>query len=129
LLEAIRAIDNARSLTGVLDALVDHAAREAGRAAVLLVRGGKFRGWKFAGFGPEFENATSIEIAPANAGIMTGALQSGSTAASGETPPFAHAAAPGSAVAIPIAISGDTVAVLYADRARNSDGADAAAPP
>jgi chemotaxis protein histidine kinase CheA len=116
LLDAIRAIDRARSLTDILDALVDHAAREAGRAAVLLARGGRFRGWRFAGFGPDFENATSIEIAPAHAGVMNDAFQSGAPATGGHIPPFAHGANADSAIAIPLAIAGDIVAVMYADR-------------
>ena len=124
LLDAVRAIDRARSLTDILDALVDHAAREAGRAAVLLARGGKFRGWRFAGFGPDFESATSIEIAPAQAGVMNEAFQSGAPATGGHTPPFAYGANADSAIAIPLAIAGDIVAVMYVDRGTNRGAQD-----
>ncbi len=46
LLDAIRTIDEARSLTAVLDALVARAAGEASRAGALLVRAGRVRGWR-----------------------------------------------------------------------------------
>src|SRR5438270_7382999 len=43
LVASIRTIDRARSLTEIFDALADAGAREAPRAAVVLVRDGKLR--------------------------------------------------------------------------------------
>lgn len=87
LVAAIRAIDNARTLSEILDALVSCAARETERAAVLLVRGGEYRSWRSIGFRPPFSRGGSVAIPADATGI------------------------------IPIAISGHTVAALYADQA------------
>jgi hypothetical protein len=50
LLEGLCALDAAPTLSALLDAVVIHAAREAARAAVLVVRGGHAHGWRTAGF-------------------------------------------------------------------------------
>src|SRR5438128_2301797 len=50
LLDAVRSIGGARSLSETLDTLASSAAREAERAAVLTVRAGELRGWRFIGF-------------------------------------------------------------------------------
>src|SRR5438094_8845014 len=49
LVEGIRSIDNARSLSEILDALASAAARDASRVAVLLTSGGEWRGWRPGG--------------------------------------------------------------------------------
>src|SRR5258708_4380245 len=54
LVEAVRAIGGAGSLTEILDTLAVSAGREASRVGVLLVRGDTFCGWRFIGFGPAF---------------------------------------------------------------------------
>src|SRR5207248_11101924 len=46
LVEGIRSIDNARSLSEILDALASAAARDASRVAVLLTSGGEWRAWR-----------------------------------------------------------------------------------
>ena len=133
LLAAIRTIDRAGSLTDILNALADCAAREAPRVAVLLVRKLSLSGWRFVGFGPAFEPASTVElpfdehsiIAEA---IRTGAAVSGDT--SGQLPASAFTAPafamlPGGlhSLAVPIAMSGDIVAVLYADQGANEQSA------
>src|SRR6185436_13096010 len=62
LADGVHSIGSALSLSGVLDALLNAAAREAARAAVWLVRGDRFRGWRFLGFGPAFDSGDAIEI-------------------------------------------------------------------
>src|SRR5207247_10743475 len=59
LLAAIRAMDRARSLTEIFDALSVGAEREAPRAAVLLVRDATLRGWRFTGFDAALEACES----------------------------------------------------------------------
>ena len=50
LASGVRSICAARSLGEVLDALASCAGGEAKRAAVLIVRGERFHGWRFVGF-------------------------------------------------------------------------------
>ncbi len=49
--DGFAAIDQARSQTAILAAMLHESARYASRAAVLLVRGGEVRGWGSEGFG------------------------------------------------------------------------------
>src|SRR3954468_9894079 len=48
---AVRAVGRARSLTDILDALVQHSAEEAAYARVWVVRGAALRHWRSAGSG------------------------------------------------------------------------------
>jgi hypothetical protein len=64
LVDAIRAIDDAHTLSEILDALVRGAAREVDRVAVLLVRGGGYSGWRSIGFHPPFDRGQSVELPP-----------------------------------------------------------------
>src|SRR4051812_16367055 len=50
LLQGMRRIDAARSLTAVLDALVDGIAGDGVRVALLLVRAARVRSWRADGF-------------------------------------------------------------------------------
>jgi hypothetical protein len=124
LVDAIRAIDRARSLSEILDTLVGCAGREAARAGVLLVRNGHLTGWRFVGF-PDIEIASTIDLALADGGVIVEAVRTGSTA-SGETganagpPPFAQLAPGHESLAIPIAMGDDVVAVLYADQGEST---------
>ena len=85
LMDATRAIDRARSLTAILDALVIAARAEAGRADVWLLRGKRLYQWRPAG-----ADADPLPDRPYLAG---GASADG-------------------ALEVPIAIAGQTVAVL-----------------
>jgi hypothetical protein len=121
LVDAIQAIGRARSLSDILDTLVNCAAREAERAAVFLVRGGRFRAWKFVGFGPALDEDNSLECGFDEAGVMGTAARTNATATGdggdAATAPAFTALAPGhSSIAVPIAFGGDVVAVLYADQ-------------
>jgi hypothetical protein len=127
-LDAFRALDRARSLTEILDTLAGCAGREANRAAVLVVRGHRARGWQFLGFDTldaaeagdtMFGAGASLDIALDAAGIVGEAVRTGGPVrgAAGREPgppPFALPLDSDS-LAIPIALHGDVVAVLYAD--------------
>ena len=120
LLDTFRAIDRSRSLSEVLDTLVSAAGREALRVGILLVRGSTLKGWRFIGFGSGFDGAHETELALDAAGVLGDAVRSGAAA-------FARAAgtltiAPfglpegRERLAVPIPMSGQVVAVLYADQ-------------
>lgn len=127
-LNGIRAIDDARSLGDVLNALAQSAGREVERAGVLIVKGDGLRGWRFSGFTPEMlQQPGGIVVARDSAGLI------GSVAAKGVSdtvsplltsdekaiPAFARGAGARHAVAMPIAVGGQVVAVLYADAIRS----------
>ena len=115
LVGAIQAMGQARSLTEILDALVTRIGVEARRVGVFLVRGDRLVSWRLAGF----DGAASegkVEVRLDEAGILAAAMRANTTIADetgGDAPSFAKPAAEG--VAVPIALSGEVVAVLYAD--------------
>ena len=84
IVSGLRAIDDARTLSDILDTLVTWAARETGRVAVVLVRGGGYTGWRSIGFDPPFSRGEPIKLPP-------------------------------DAFTIPLAVGGETVAVLYSE--------------
>ena len=116
LLDAVRAIDRARSLGEVLDTLVGCAAREVARAGVLLVRDERLVSWRFLGF----DSHRGLDIPLSEGGVIAEAVRTGSTA-SGETggeagaPRFAALEKGHESLAVPVTLGGAAVAVLYAD--------------
>jgi F0F1-type ATP synthase membrane subunit b/b' len=130
LLDAIRILDDGRALGEVLDALAECAGREVERAAVFVVKGERLRGWRLIGF-PDAGPAKNIEVDLDGAGlagavVRTGVTVSRPTVAPGDEegtrqpalPPFALTAGPRHAMAVPIIVGGEVVAVLYADAPR-----------
>ena len=119
---AVRSFDDARSLSEILDTVVGCASQQAARAGVWLVRGGRFSSWRVIGFGPEFDNDLSnrsLDLWNDDAGMIaeaarTNAVVTGETAEAGP-PPFAAEPPVRATLAVPIAMSGQVVAVLYAD--------------
>jgi hypothetical protein len=102
LLAAIRGIDRAASLSEILDALLGAAAGEAARAGIFLVRGTTLAGWRFI----DATGPTSAFESP-DGGPLTLDLN--------ELPDGRER------VALPIAMSGQVVAVLYADQDASDD--------
>jgi hypothetical protein len=102
LLDAIRAIDTSRTLGEVLDTLTTSAAAEGGRAGVLLVQDGRLRGWRFRGFGSSMSDPSSVDLAIGEAQSLSEGRES---------------------VETPLALFGETVAVLYADRSSDQSAA------
>lgn len=133
LAETIRMLDQARGVSDVLDRLVQCAADEVDRAAMLVVNGDRLRGWRLAGFAEAAPPARSIDLDVEQAGLAGVVLESGvaasRTADGGDGPAlplFAGDAADRDAMALPILVGGEVVAVLYADALRaDSSGADA----
>jgi hypothetical protein len=121
LIDALRAIDDARTLSGILETLAARAAREAERAAVLLVRGGRLRGWRFIGFDSSLESGETIELPLEDAGVIAEAVKTNAVVATDSAhampaPSFAASPSARDTVCVPIAMAGEVVAVLYADR-------------
>jgi hypothetical protein len=125
LVDAVRAIDGGRTLSEVLDTLVGCAGREAARAGLFLVRDHALRYWDSTGFGPSFDASRDTELASDEAGIVGEAARTGETKRLGEgdsrAPRFAELADGAKAVAIPVAVGGQVVAVLYADSLKSSN--------
>jgi hypothetical protein len=137
---AVDRLDEAPSLSEVLDELGRAAARETERVAVLVVRDEQLVGWSLLGFGDKapLPRAVSMDLATAGlAGtvVRTGSAESGNTADTNEQvalPPFARlpavalaeAGVPGAgardALALPVVVGGAVVAVLYADATSGS---------
>jgi hypothetical protein len=122
LLDAVRRIDGARTLSEVLDVLADVLAKEAPRVAVFLVRGGRLQGWRFAGLGGE-QDPRRTDMAVDQAGLITRALRAGRAFATSElggeaaAAPFGPLPADCAGLAVPIRVGGENVAVVYADNA------------
>jgi F0F1-type ATP synthase membrane subunit b/b' len=130
LVDAVRMLDDARALSEALDALAECAGREVERAAVLLVKGDRLRGWRMAGF-PDAGPAKNIELDIESAGLAGAVVRTGVTVSRPlvspdedqgtrrpALPPFAQTAGVRHAMALPIVVGGQVVAVLYADAPR-----------
>lgn len=121
LLESIRGLDGATSLSEVLDALALAAAREAARAAVVVLRGDRIIGWKMSGFGPRDMQPKSIDLPLGESGVIGMAVgaaravttRDGQSAAAG--PGFEKLPADRMGLAVPVVVGGRVVAVVYAD--------------
>jgi len=121
LLESIRGLDGASSLSEVLDALARAAAREAARAAVVVLRGDRLQGWKMSGFGSRDTQPKSIDLLVSESGVIGMAVgaaravttRDGHNAAAG--PGFETLPADRMGLAVPVTVGGRVVAVVYAD--------------
>jgi hypothetical protein len=121
LLESIRGLDGASSLSEVLDAVALASAREAARAAVVVLRADRIQGWKMSGFGPRDKQPKSIDLPLAESGVIGLAVaaaravttRDGQSAAAG--PGFETLPADRMGLAVPVIVGGRVVAVIYAD--------------
>jgi len=128
LADAIRNLDEARGLSEVLERLVQCSGHEVDRAAMLLVKGERLKGWRLAGFTPGGPPARSIDLGIEEAGLAGAVVESGlpasrpSDAAEGPgLPPFAAGSGERHAMALPVRVGGEVVAVLYADAPRSDE--------
>jgi hypothetical protein len=122
LLGALRAIDEASSLSAALVAVVRGAALESPRAALFIVNGSTLQEWPVDGV-PSV-NAGTIPSDGREAGFLADVLRSGQAQwIDGTTdrcaPAFAGLAPGRRAIAVPFVLGDRSVAVLYAD-----EGAD-----
>lgn len=119
LVESIRGLDGASSISEVLDALGLAAARETARAAVLVVKADHVIGWRLTGFGARDAQPKSIDMPIKEAGVVGLAATSSRAVATREGdadgPGFEHLPADRKGLAMPVLVGGRVVAVLYGD--------------
>ena len=114
LLDSVQWLGRARSLGETLDTLASAAAREAPRAAVLTIRGGRAHGWRFIGFGA-LDEAPPANLVFEDAGIIAMAARDNVVAVGQPAPAFAGLEPEVPSIAMPLALAGEVVAILYAD--------------
>ena len=128
LLDGVRRLDLAVRLTDALDALAELVGNEAARAAVLTVQDDRVHGWRFVGFGPALDDdpAHRVEMEYGEAGIVGRAIVTGDVCSvvsgpdgvpgNGE-PAFTTLPAGVHALAVPVRVGGQVMAVVYGDDA------------
>lgn len=114
LLDSVQWLGRARSLGETLDTLARAAAREAPRVAVLTIRDGRAHGWRCIGFGA-LDEAPPSNLVFDDAGIIAAAARDNVVAVGQPPPAFAGLGASVPSIAVPLALAGDVVAILYAD--------------
>lgn len=123
-LGAVRRLNEASSLTEALDALGQTAGEHVSRAAVLTVQEDQVRGWSFVGFGDALErDARRVALAVGETGLIGRAVVAAASCEIGTDdepsddlrPPFAGLQPGTGALASPIRVGGQVMAVLYGD--------------
>lgn len=121
LLESVRGLDGATSLSEVLDALALAAAREAARAAIVVLRAERIQGWKMSGFGPRDTQPKSIDLPLAESGVIGLAIGAARAVTTRDSqmaaigPGFETLPSDRMGLAVPVIVGGRVVAVVYAD--------------
>ncbi len=117
LVDAIRALDEAATLSDVLSAAVRGAAEQAPHAAVFVLQGTELREWPVAGVAPVATGPLRSD--GRDAGVIAEAMRRSQPAETGSfgstAPAFASLSPDGLALAVPLVLGGTPVAVLYAD--------------
>ena len=129
LLTAIRLMDGGRSLTDVLSALTSAAAAEAPRVALFVVNGSELRGWKTIGF-----ETDTLQASLEDKGLLGEVMRRREPVVSAEgdgpaAPAFAALPSDRAAIAVPLMVASQPVAVLYADDASEGTAATPASWP
>ena len=120
LMSAVRTIDEAGTLTGILGALIKGAAAETSRVAILLIDGYMLRTWEHVGF-EEGTAPTEMPIGAAGTLAAAVALKQPSfvppmiEGRENPGPRFMQVPAGHTGLVVPLSVGGDVVAVLYAD--------------
>lgn len=120
LLAAIRRIDEATTLSGILEALAKGAAAETSRVAILLIEGDILRTWGHLGFAAD---AAPIEMPIGQSGVLAAAMALRQTSfvppaldiQEPGTPTFMRVPVGHTGLVTPIVVAGEVVALLYAD--------------
>ena len=115
-----RAMDDADSLSAVLERLLAAAAHRADRSALVVMDAGGMRVWRTDGLSPPAEDNSTLT--PDGAGMIGAAARLARVVTTREdaAPAFA-VPPPRDGAAFPIAVGGEIVAVLYVDLTRSSD--------
>ena len=122
LVDAIRAIDAAQTLSTIFDVLITAATAEVGRAALLLLEGSSLKGWRLVGFDLLGGDGSGIELPIADGGMIAEAAESAqvirldpAAPRAAQPPAFADLGPSSMALAVPLMMSGQVFAVLYVD--------------
>jgi hypothetical protein len=121
LLESVRGLDGATSLSEVLDALALAAAREAARAAVVVLRADRIQGWRMTGFGARDAQPKSIDLSLTESGVIGLAVAAARAVTTRDSqsaaigPGFETLPQDRMGLAVPVIVGGRVVAVVYAD--------------
>ena len=120
LVGAMRLLDEATTLRGILDGLARGACSEAARVAVLLVDGETLRGFADSGYTSGARPSdVPVDTYPALARVVSGrqrlVLAADGGARLPDVPPFMRAMSGHSGVVIPIIVAGGVVALVYAE--------------
>jgi hypothetical protein len=121
LLESVRGLDGATSLSEVLDALGQATGREASRAAVFVLRNDRLIGWKLTGFGAQDAQPKSLDLGFDESGVIGQAVGTARPVTTREGhaeedgPGFAQLPADRLGFAVPVIVGERVVAVVYAD--------------
>ncbi|HKT80507.1 MAG TPA: hypothetical protein VJP86_09845 [Vicinamibacterales bacterium] len=127
LVQRIRSLDTAPTLSALLGELATAAAERADAAAVFLVRGGIARSWKLTGFG-ELDAAESFEMPMSDLGIVARSIEQagivlGDSRQDADVPGFSVSVdSPRELAAVPLLVGGQVSAVVYAERATPGGG-------
>jgi hypothetical protein len=121
LLDSVRGLDGATSLSEVLDALALAAAREAARAAVVVLRADRIQGWRMTGFGARDAQPKSIDLTLTESGVIGLAVAAARAVTTRDSqsaaigPGFETLPQDRMGLAVPVIVGGRVVAVVYAD--------------
>ena len=132
LLESVRGLDGATTLSEVFDALALAVGREASRAAVLVVRHERLTGWKLSGFGARDAQPKAIDLGLTDQGVVGRAISQARAVAveandpATVPPPFAEPVGQVEGLAVPVIVGGRAVAVVYGDTPSTVGGASSA---
>ncbi|NOT26035.1 MAG: GAF domain-containing protein [Acidobacteria bacterium] len=122
--DALRRMDEAPSLRGVLDALMDAVGHETDRSALLILSQRRLRGWSSSGFVGLGADPKAIDLPSDPDGLLGAAIRakaiisspsSIAVASGSERPQFAQGSGARDAIAVPVVLGGTVAAVLYAD--------------
>ena len=125
LLEAMTAIDAARTVSEILGLTVNAAASEAPRASLFVANGNRLDEWPFPGL--PMLSTGAVPAAGNEAGMLASALASADVQVSSgdgtgpSAPAFASLPDGRSAIAVPLVLGGQSVAVLYGDAGHDGD--------
>jgi hypothetical protein len=123
LLEAFRKLDQATTLTALIDTLAEAAAGETTRSAVFVVRGRDVRGWRVAGFANAPADVRLVSLSLDAAGGLGESVRTrtrtevdpAAFAAMGDLAFMAATGTPAVGMAMPVTVGGETAAIIYGD--------------
>ena len=134
LLDGVRRLDRASRLTEVLDTLSELVGNEVPRAAVFTVQADRVRGWQFIGFGSTLDEveARHVDLAYDEAGLVGRAVVTADACSvlsgphgvpADAEPSFTTLPTGVQALAAPVVVGGQVMAVVYGDDAERRPAA------